>query len=201
MPLQVKLDLNKLREEIQFKYKDVATNPGKGFHFHTGRPLARMLEYQDAWIDALPIGAVESFAGVGNPFLLGSLPSGATALDIGSGAGFDSLIAAQQVGAEGHIIGVDMTDEMLAKARANAKAMSLTYVEFRRGLAEELPVSDATVDVVISNGVINLVPDKDQAYREIYRVLKPGGVFQIADVVVQKEVPQDAKEDINLWTG
>ncbi|MBI2886351.1 MAG: methyltransferase domain-containing protein [Chloroflexi bacterium] len=201
MTLQVKLDIEKLRSEIQLKYKEVATTPEKGFHFHTGRPLARMLEYPDAWVDALPKGAVESFAGVGNPFSLGPLPMGATVLDVGSGAGFDSLIAAQQVGSAGRVIGVDMTDEMLAKAAVNARAMGLTNVEFKKGLVEELPLPDASVDVVISNGVINLVPDKEQAYREVYRVLRPGGRIQIADVVVQQEVPQDSKEDISLWTG
>ena len=201
MTLQLNLDVARLRQEIQAKYLDVALHPDKGFHFHTGRPLARILGYLDAWVELLPPGTVESFAGVGNPFSLGTLPSGATVVDIGSGAGFDSLIAAQQIGATGRVIGVDMTDEMLSKARAGAQALGLANVEFKKGLAEELPLPDAFADVVISNGVLNLVPEKERAYREVYRVLKPGGVLQIADVVVQKEVPQDAKEDIDLWTG
>ena len=201
MTLQLNLDVARLRQEIQAKYVDVALHPDKGFHFHTGRPLARILGYPDAWVDLLPPGTVESFAGVGNPFSLEMLPQGATVVDLGSGAGFDSLIAAQQIGASGRVIGVDMTDEMLSKARAGAQALSLTNVEFKKGLAEELPLPDAFADVVISNGVLNLVPEKERAYREVYRVLKPGGVLQIADVVVQKEVPQDAKEDIDLWTG
>jgi len=175
MTLQLNLDVARLRQEIQAKYLDVALHPDKGFHFHTGRPLARILGYPDAWVDLLPPGTVESFAGVGNPFSLEMLPQGATVVDLGSGAG--------------------------SKARAGAQALSLTNVEFKKGLAEELPLPDAFADVVISNGVLNLVPNKERAYREVYRILKPGGVLQIADVVVQKEVPQDAKEDIDLWTG
>lgn len=199
--LQVKIDVAKLRSEIQVKYLDVAVNPQKGFHFHTGRPLSRMLEYPEELLDELPESVVESFAGVGNPFSLGPMPSGATVVDVGSGAGFDSLIAARQVGDSGRVIGVDMTDEMLAKARANGQTLGLANVEFKKGLAEELPLPDSFADAVISNGAINLVPDKERALREIYRILKPGGILQIADVVVQKEVPQDAKEDIDLWTG
>lgn len=201
MTLQIRVDVAKLREEIQAKYLDVALHPDKGFHFHTGRALLKVVEYPEAWVEALPEGTVESFAGVGNPFSLGMLPQGATVVDIGSGAGFDSLIAAQQVGASGRVVGVDMTDEMLAKARASAQALGLTNVEFKKGLAEDLPLPDGFADVAISNGALNLVPDKERAYREVYRILKPGGVLQIADVVVQKELPQDGKEDIDLWTG
>ncbi|MCX7161134.1 MAG: methyltransferase domain-containing protein [Proteobacteria bacterium] len=197
----VKIDVARLRSEVQAKYTEVATTPEKGFHFHTGRRLARMLAYPESVVTNLPDVVVESFAGVGNPFSIGDLPAGATVLDVGSGSGFDALIAAQLVGPHGRVIGVDMTLAMLEKARANARLVGLTNVEFREGLAEELPAPDNSVDVVISNGVINLCPDKLRVYREIYRVLKPGGRIQIADVVVQKPVPEDAKEDVDLWTG
>lgn len=197
----VQIDVARLRSEVQAKYTEVAATPGKGFHFHVGRPLAKMLRYPEDIVASLPDAVVESFAGVGNPFSVGTLPEGATVLDVGSGGGFDSIIAARMVGPGGRVIGVDMTPAMLKKARANAELLGLTNLEFRQGLAEELPVSDHSIDVVISNGVINLCPDKARVYREIYRVLRPGGRLQIADVVVQKPVPEDAKEDIDLWTG
>lgn len=195
------VDREQLREQIQAKYTDVALEPGKGFHFHTGRPLAAMLGYDPSWVDWLPASTVESFAGTGNPFSLGELRLGAVALDIGSGAGFDTLLAARQVGPAGRVIAVDMTRAMLEKTRAGAQSLGLSNVEARRGFAEELPAADGSVDVVISNGVINLCPDKETVMREVHRVLKPGGRFQIADIVVHKEVPQDAKDDIDLWSG
>ncbi|MBI4313053.1 MAG: methyltransferase domain-containing protein [Chloroflexi bacterium] len=196
-----RVDREHLREQIQAKYTDVAQEPEKGFHFHTGRPLAGMLGYVGEDIDSLPQGAVDSFAGTGNPFSMGRLRRGETVLDIGCGAGFDALLAARQVGAAGRVIAVDMTPAMLAKARAGAAALGLANVDARHGYAEKLPVEDASVDVVISNGVINLCPDKVGVIQEMYRVLKPGGRFQIGDIVVHKEVPQDAKDDINLWSG
>ena len=195
------INVERLRAEVKLKYRDVAINPEKGFHFHVGRPLAQMLDYPMEVVDALPPAVVESFAGVNNPFSMGQLERGQTVLDIGSGAGFDSLLAARMVGPEGRVIGVDMTSEMRQKARANTDLLGLTNVEFRDGLAERLPVPDSSVDVVISNSVINLCPDKLAVYREIARVLKPGGRLQIADVVVQKRVPDDAVSDIDLWTG
>jgi SAM-dependent methyltransferase len=195
------VDVDRLRSEVRLKYRDVATNPGKGFHFHVGRPLAKMLDYPMDAVDSLPPQVVESFAGVNNPFSMGPLQPGETVLDIGSGAGFDSVLAAQMVRPSGHVTGVDMTPEMREKARANVRRAGLTNVEFRDGLAERLPVPDASFDVVISNGVINLCPDKLAVYREIYRVLKPHGRIQIADVVVQKPLPDDAVADIDLWTG
>jgi arsenite methyltransferase len=194
-------DAEVLACEVQKKYAEVADEPGRGFHFHTGRPLAAMLGYPAEWVEATPEAAVESFAGVGNPFRLGALPAGATVLDVGSGAGFDALQAARQVGPAGCVIGVDMTPAMLAKARAAATVAAATNVEFREGRAERLPLPDASLDVVISNGVINLCPDKAAVYREIHRVLKPGGRLQIADVMVQIPVPEEAKADVNLWTG
>jgi arsenite methyltransferase len=195
------VDVERLRAEVKLKYREVASDPTKGFHFHTGRPLARMLDYPMEVVDALPDRVVESFAGVNNPFSMGELQAGQTVVDIGSGAGFDSILAAQMVGRTGKVIGVDMTPEMRDKAGSNAALLGLDNVEFRDGLAENLPVQDSSVDVVISNGVINLCPDKLRVYREIHRVLRPGGKIQIADVVVQKPLPDDAVADIDLWTG
>lgn len=195
------IDVDQLRSEVRLKYREVANNPGKGFHFHVGRPLAAMLDYPVDTVAALPDQVVESFAGVNNPFSMGDLHPGETVLDIGSGAGFDSILAAQMVGPSGRVIGVDMTPEMRAKAATNASLAGVSNVEFRDGLAERLPLAGSSVDVVISNGAINLCPDKLAVYREIHRVLRPGGRIQIADVVVQKPVPEDAVADIDLWTG
>ncbi len=195
------VDVDRLRLAVKLKYREVASNPAQGFHFHVGRPLAEMLGYPMDVVDAMPPRVAESFAGVNNPFTMGALRPGQSVVDIGSGAGFDSLLAAQMVGPEGRVVGVDMTPEMRRKARANATLMGLQNVEFKDGLAERLPLADASVDVVISNGVINLCPDKVAVYREVARVLKPGGRAQIADVVVQKPVPDDALADIDLWTG
>ncbi len=196
-----RVDADALRGQIRDKYTDVALTPDKGFHFHNGRPLARMLAYDDAIVDSLPRGAVESFAGTGNPFSLGDLRPGETVLDIGCGAGFDTLIAARQVGPDGRVIAVDMTPAMLEKAAAAARELGLDNVDCRQGLAEELPVERESVDVVISNGVINLCPDKVAVMKDVYRVLRPGGRFQIADIIVHKEVPQHSKDDIDLWSG
>jgi SAM-dependent methyltransferase len=193
------VDRERLREQIQEKYTDVATEPERGFHFHTGRPLAAMLGYDPAHVDTLPPSTVDSFAGTGNPFSMGDLEPGATVLDIGCGAGFDTLLAAQRVGPAGRVIAVDMTEAMLGKARAGADALGLRNVAFRRGFAEDLPVESESIDIVISNGVINLCPDKMAVMQEIHRVLRPGGRIQIGDIVVHKEVPEDAKEDIDLW--
>jgi arsenite methyltransferase len=195
------VDVQRLRAEVKLKYRDVATDPTRGFHFHVGRPLARMLDYPTDVVDALPDQVVESFAGVNNPFLMGDVQPGEHVVDIGSGSGFDSILAARMVGPIGHVTGVDMTPEMRSKATANAALLGLDNVEFVDGLAESLPLADSSVDVVISNGVINLCPDKLAVYREAFRVLKPGGRLQIADVVVQKPLPDDAVHDIDLWTG
>ncbi len=195
------LNMDELRASIRGEYSAVAKDPGRGFHFHTGRKLAKILGYRDEWIDALPIGAVESMAGTGNPFSLGELKPGENVVDCGSGAGTDSLIAARMVGPTGHVIGVDMTPEMLAKARQGANQAGLTNVEFREGYLEALPALDDWADVVISNGVLNLVPNKDAALAEMYRVLKVGGRLQIADIALQKPVPEDAQSDVTLWTG
>jgi len=152
------VDPETLREQVREKYRAVAVDPAANYHFHTGRPLAARPGYDATIVDALPDRAVESFAGVGNPFSLRPLRHGERVVDIGSGAGFDSLVAAHDVGAEGAVIGVDMTDEMLAKASATAALLGHAHVEFRRGLAEDLPVGDAWADVVLANGVINCAP-------------------------------------------
>lgn len=195
------VDPETLREEVRGKYREVATDPHRAFHFHTGRPLAARLGYESAVVDALPDRAVESFAGVGNPFSLRSLESGERVVDVGSGAGFDSFIAAGQVGDAGRVIGVDMTLEMLAKSRATAEALGFDQVEFREGIAEHLPVEDGWADVVISNGVINLCADKKAVFEEIRRVLRPGGWLQFADIANGRPVPPEALRDVDLWTG
>ncbi len=195
------LDVDTLRQAIQEEYAEVASHPQKGFHFHTGRPLARMLEYLDEWLEGIPESCIESFAGTGNPFSVGELRPGERVVDVGCGAGIDSLIAAKKIAPDGRVIGVDMTPSMLEKARANGARVGAENLEFRRGYMEELPIEDATADVVISNGVINLSPDKESVFREIARVLKPGGRIQVADIVVQQAVPDSAKENIDLWTG
>jgi arsenite methyltransferase len=198
---QPALDLESLREAIREEYAEVASDPEKGFHFHTGRPLARMLEYADEWLKDIPESSIEAFAGTGNPFSLGELRPGERVVDLGSGAGIDSLIAAKKVGPEGRVIGVDMTPAMLEKARQAAEEGGLSNVEFREGYAEELPVADGWADVVISNGALNLMPDKAAALQEMARVLGPDGRLQIGDILVQKAVPESAKRKIDLWTG
>ena len=195
------VDLDILRRAIQDEYAVVAQEPEHGFHFFVGRPLARLLGYDDAWLDGVPEATIASFAGTGNPFSLGALGPGERVVDVGSGGGIDSLIAAKMVGPSGRVIGVDMTPAMLDKARTSASAAGMTNVEFREGFGESLPVEDGWADVVISNGVLNLMPDKDAALREMARVLRPGGRLQIGDILVQKAVPESAKEDIALWTG
>lgn len=195
------VDPEQLREEVRKKYREVASNPHGKYHFHTGRLNARRLGYEAAVVDPMPDAAVESFAGVANPFSLRRLRPGEKVVDAGSGAGFDCFIAAQQVGPEGRVIGVDMLDTMLAKARETAGAMGLRNIEFREGLLEELPVPDGWADVVISNGVINLCADKKAAFQEIWRVLKPGGRLQFADIANGKPVPESALSIIDLWTA
>jgi arsenite methyltransferase len=201
MATSVTLDLDQLRSAIQDEYTEVASCPWKGFHFHTGRFLADRLGYPAERVESLPDPVVESFAGVGNPFSWGDLVPGDQVVDLGSGAGFDALLAAQMVGENGRIIGIDMTAAMLSKAYANAQLLGQPNIEFREGLLEALPVESESVDVVISNGVINLCPDKAVVLGEAFRVLKPGGRLQVADIIVGKAVPDGAKQDIALWTG
>ena len=190
-----------LREQVREKYREVAADPHRTFHFHTGRPLAARLGYEQEAVDALPDRAVESFAGVGNPFSLRRLQRGERVVDVGSGAGFDSFIAAGQVGVSGTVVGVDMTPEMLKKSTATADRLGMGNVEFREGLAEQLPIEDGWADAVISNGVINLCADKKSVFEEIFRVLRPGGRLQFADIANGRPVPPEAMRDIDLWTG
>ena len=195
------VDAELLRSEVRQKYKEVAVDPAGTFHFHTGRPLAARLGYDDDVVGALPDAAVESFAGVANPFSLRTMSPGERVVDIGSGAGFDTFVAAGFVGDMGQVIGVDMTSEMLDKSRSTAAELGLSHVEFREGLAEELPVEDGWADVVVSNGVFNLCPDKQAVFDEVMRVLRPGGRLQMADIANGNEVPEEAVRDVDLWTA
>jgi arsenite methyltransferase len=204
MPLTCPVDLDtaRLRNEIQAIYTRVAVAPDAQFHFHRGPEYAASrLGYDRAELAALPHEITASFAGVGNPHGLAPIPRGATVLDVGCGAGTDLLLAARAVGAEGRAIGVDMTPEMVSRATAGARACGLDHVEVRAGDATRLPVDDQSIDVVISNGVLNLVPDKRDAFAEIRRVLRPGGRVQIADITIARELPDSALRDIDLWTG
>ena len=197
----VTVDVALLRSEIEKTYTQVSTEPGEDFIFPTGRPWAEDLGYPQPELSNVPEATVESFAGVANPFVLGRIEEGADVLDLGCGAGTDLLIAAQMVGPRGSVTGVDMTPSMLERARASAAEMGIANVELHQSLIETLPLEDESVDVVISNGVIDLVPDKDLAFDEIDRVLRPGGRLQIADVVIHTEVSEDARDRIDLWTG
>jgi SAM-dependent methyltransferase len=196
-----KISLDELRLEIKKEYTNVALDPNKGYHFHTGRRLANLLGYTESMYADLPESNLASFAGTGNPFSVGAIHPGEIVVDVGSGAGFDSLIASRLVGATGRVIGFDMTAEMLNKARAGAAAMRATNVEFREGLAESLPLPENFADVVISNGVLNLTLDKTATLREWFRILKPGGRLQVGDILVEHAIPSDALDDISLWTG
>lgn len=195
------VDRDELRAEVQAKYAAVATAPDDSYHFHTGRVAAERCRYDLSAVDQLPTVAVESFAGVANPVELRALEPGEYVVDLGSGAGFDSFLAGRAVGADGRVIGIDMTEAMLAKSRTVALDIGAENVEFRYGFLEELPVDDGWADVVISNGVINLCPDKVAAITEAFRVLKPGGVLQFADIANGNDVPESARREIDLWTG
>lgn len=201
LPKAPAVDRDTLREAIQEEYCVVAREPNRGFHFHTGRKLAGILGYDDVLVRDIPEESIASFAGTGNPFSLGRLAAGERVVDIGCGAGIDSLIASEMVGPEGRVVGVDMTDAMLEKAEESRRRLGRANVEFRKGFGEDLPVPDAWADVVISNGVLNLMPEKLRALREMARVLKPGGRLQIADILVQRPVSEKAKQRIDLWTG
>lgn len=194
------IDLDLLREEIRKTYAAVSLEPGREFIFPTGRSWAEDLDYP-AELANVPDSAVESFAGVANPFSLGPIEPGERVLDIGCGAGTDSLVAAQMVGPAGSVTGIDMTPEMLDKARTSAAVMDVDNVRFVEADAERLPFEDGSFDVVISNGVIDLIPDKDAVFSEIFRVLVPGGRIQVADVTIQRPVSEEGKRNIDLWTG
>jgi arsenite methyltransferase len=194
------VDPNALRAEIRVKYAEVAINPDGAFHFHTGRSLATRLGYPTSIVASLPDSAIASFAGVDNPFKAGHIPVGARVLDLGSGGGFDCFVAAELAGPTGQVVGVDMTPEMLDRSQREASRLGLSNVEFRAGTLEQLPVDDDWADVVISNGVLNLVADKVLVLREAFRALRPGGVIQFADIAVGKSVSAAARCDIELWT-
>lgn len=201
MATEIMVDGGALREKVKEKYREVALTPEADFHFHTGRFLAKRLGYDEEMTASFPDEAVESFAGVANPFHLRTLAEGENVVDIGSGGGFDCFVAARQVGPEGYVLGVDMTHEMLDRARQTAAKMNLGNVEFREGLIEELPIEDGWADVVISNGVINLCADKRCIFSEIQRILRPGGRLQAADIANGKVVPEGAVRNIDLWTA
>jgi len=200
MAVEIEIDVDLLKSEIKKTYASVSERPQAEFIFPTGRAWAEDLDYPDELAN-VPEAAVESFAGVANPWTMGRLAEGERVLDLGSGAGTDSLIAAQMVGLEGHVVGIDMTPAMLSKARAVAAQMGATNVEFVESEAEQLPFPDGSFDVVISNGVIDLIPDKDAVFAELYRVLTPGGRIQIADVTIQNPVSAEGRRNIDLWTG
>ena len=195
------VDVEALRQEVRKKYREVADQPTAQFHFHTGRAHALWMGYPESPLDRLPEEATEAFAGVANPFYWGLPQPGERVVDLGSGAGMDSFIAALSVGPTGYVIGVDMTPEMIERAERVAKDLGLRNIEFRQGFIENLPIESEWADVVISNGVINLCPDKLRVYKEIHRVLKPGGRMTVADICVEKPVPEGALKDIDLWTG
>lgn len=198
---ELPVDREELRQEVQLKYAAVALKPTATFHFHTGRTIAERCRYDMAAVDALPAPAVESFAGVANPFELRALEPGERVVDLGSGAGTDSFLAARAVGPSGDVLGIDMTDAMLDKARDNVGLVGVDNIEFRHGYLEDVPVDDGWADVVISNGVFNLCPDKGVAFEEAKRVLRPGGVLQFADIANANAVPESARREIDLWTG
>ena len=195
------VDLDQLRKEVREKYREVAADPTGTYHFHTGRAHALRLGYPASPLDQLPDDVCEAFAGVGNPFYWGGPKPGERVVDLGSGAGMDSFLAALWTGSKGSVIGVDMTPEMIDRSQTMSAKHGFENVEFRQGLIEELPVEDGWADVVISNGVINLCPDKIGVYREIFRILRPGGRMTVADICLERPVPEEALRDIDLWTG
>lgn len=195
------VDVELLKREIRKTYASVSQEPERDFMFPTGRAWAADLGYPEALLARVPEGSAESFAGVANPFSLGALAPGERVLDVGCGAGLDSLVAAQMVGTDGSVTGIDMTPEMLAKARAGAAELGINYATFAEGEAERLPFDDASFEVVISNGVIDLIPDKDAVFSELHRVLVPGGRIQVADVTIQRPVSEEGRRNIDLWTG
>ena len=198
----VDLDTLRLRAEIQSIYARVASEPSGSFHFHRGPAYAaEMLRYDASALQTLPASTTASFAGVANPHRLAPMTPGATVVDIGCGAGMDLLLAAQAVGPGGRAIGIDMTEAMAERARTGARAVGLDNVEVRVGDALSLPVDAESADFVISNGVLNLTPDKQQAFGEVFRILKPGGRFLYGDIIVASELSESVRRNIDLWTG
>lgn len=198
----VGFDVARLKEEVRQTYASVAREPGGEFHFHRGPEYAaRLLGYNLAELQSLPNGATAPFAGVGNPFLMDPINEGSSVLDVGSGAGMDCLLAGRRVGKRGSVLGVDMTDEMLERARAGAREMDLAHVRFEKGDINHLPLDARSIDVVISNGVFNLSPAKTELFEELYRVVKPGGRLQFSDITLEAELSEATRNDIDLWTG
>ncbi|GAC1613235.1 MAG: hypothetical protein NVS9B1_21230 [Candidatus Dormibacteraceae bacterium] len=195
------VDIEVLRKEVREKYREVAATPDGKYHFHTGRAHAARLGYPESPLNQLPEEACEAFAGVGNPFFWGVPQPGERVVDLGSGSGMDSFLAAMAVGPSGRVVGVDMTPEMLERSRGLADSLGLTNIEFRQGFIEEPPIEDGWADVVISNGVINLCPDKLGVYRQVHRMLRSGGRMTVADICLERPVPEEALRDIDLWTG
>jgi SAM-dependent methyltransferase len=195
------ISVEELLDAIKREYSNVAINPSIGYHFYTGRAALDRIGYDQALYASVPEENIASFAGTGNPFSLGPINEGDVLVDVGSGSGFDALIASHLVGPEGRVVGIDMTHEMLSKARFGAKTMGANNIEFREGYADQLPLPGNFADVLISNGVLNLSPDKEKTLRDWARVLKPGGRLYIGDILVSKKIPQEALDDISLWTG
>ncbi len=195
------ISIDQLWNAVKKEYANVAVDPHKGYHFHTGREALNRIGYDESLYETLPEVNIASFAGTGNPFMLGPINPGETVVDVGSGSGFDALIASKFVGPSGQVVGIDMTREMRAKATKGAKELDAGNIEFREGMAEDLPLPDEFADVVISNGVLNLTVNKVDTLKEWARILKPGGRLYIGDIVVSKAVPQSALDDISLWTG
>ena len=196
------VDGEQLREEIRKVYSEVVRDPKRGYHFHTGPEYAvERLGYPASALAGLPDSVTAPFAGVGNPLAMGQPRPGETVVDVGAGSGMDSFLAARAVGPTGRVIAVDMTDAMIERGRESTTLTGTSWLEYRKGLAESLPVTDGSADLVISNGVINLAQDKDTVLREAFRVLRPGGRLQIADIVVHRDIPPAAREDIAIWTA
>lgn len=196
-----RLDTTELKQRVQSMYEDVALEPEREYHFETGRPLAERLGYRPADLDRIPAAAIDSFAGVGHFLDLAAIAPGETVLDLGSGAGMDSFLAALATGPDGRVIGVDMTAAQLAKARRLAEEAGLSGVEFREGYIETPPVDDTSVDCVISNGVINLSPDKPSVFAAAARALRPGGRLALADIVTEHQLPEGVTCDAALWAA
>jgi arsenite methyltransferase len=195
------IPVDQLLKAIKVEYSEVALNPHKGYHFHTGRKALKRIGYDPSLYEGVPEENVAAFAGTGNPFGAGPIHLGDVLVDVGSGAGLDSLIAARLIGSQGRVVGIDMTEEMLERARAGAESIGAVNAEFIAGLADDLPLPDAFADVLISNGVLNLSQDKTRTLKEWSRVLKPGGRLLIGDIVLERRIPQEALDDISLWTG
>jgi SAM-dependent methyltransferase len=201
MPMDQHVDVNELRDKVKVMYRAVADAPGGTFHFEMGRPLAERLGYPTDRLDRLPPEAIESFAGVGYHLGLAAIATGERVVDLGSGSGMDAFLAANDADESGAVVGVDMTDEQLAKARRLAERDGFTSIRFEKGYIEEAPIRDGWADVVISNGVINLCVDKPSVFREVARILRPGGRMAISDIVTERPLTEAIVCDVNLWAS